>query len=258
MTEAEQEKVLQALVVTAEIMGTELKPASLMMMVSDLAEYDFQAVMMALTRCRKELTGRLTLKAILDILSPAGGWLSANEAWSRALPAADERNTVVWTVEARKAWFVALPLIEANDKVGARMAFIAAYERHVAEAKNTGARPQHEVSPGEDALKREAAIRQAQTEGLLPEPKRDDSVKMLPDGRVVALPVLTAQEEEANRQRIGQGLRELAKSLTITAKQAALDREEARIERKREVNRRFDEQRAAALAAIEQHEEKEV
>lgn len=258
MTTDEKERVIMQLVATAEVMGHELKPATALVMADDLAEYGFQPVMMALTRCRKELTGRLTLKAILDILAPTGGWLSANEAWSRALPATDERNTVIWTVEARKAWFVALPLIEAGDKVGARMAFIAAYDRHVAEAKNTGARPQHEVSPGEDALKREAAISQAQTEGLLPEPKRDDSVKMLPDGRVVALPVLTAQEEEANRQRIGQGLRELAKSLTITAKQAALDREEARIERKREVNRRFDEQRAAALAAIEQHEEKEV
>lgn len=245
MTDNEQQQVLQALVVTAEIMGTELKPASLMMMVSDLAEYDFQPVMMALTRCRKELTGRLTLKAILDILAPAGGWLSANEAWSRALPAADESKTVVWTNEARKAWFVALPMIQAGDKVGARMAFIAAYEREVSNAKNAGQRPQHEVSPGDDALLRDAAIRQAQTEGLLPAPKREDGMKMLPDGRKVSLPVLTEQEMAANRLRIGEGMRELAKALrtgdTPDGMQEAADKH-----------------RPDVLATTEQHEEKGV
>lgn len=254
MTESEQERVLQLLVATAEIMGTELKPAAIMMMASDLAEYEFPAVAMALTRCRKETSGRLTLKAILDILAPAGGWLSANEAWSRALPAANERNTVVWTEEAKKAWFAALPLIEANDKVGARMAFIAAYDRHVSDAKNSGARPQHEVSPGEDAMLRESTIRQAQTDGLLPEPKRDEGMKMLQDGTLQALPVITKQKQEANRLRIGQGLRELATSLAITGRQQEMDRAEARLEQKREANRLFEEQRAATLAAIEKQE----
>lgn len=200
MTESEQDRVLQLLVATAEIMGTELKPAALMMMVSDLAEYEFKAVANALTRCRKELSGKLTLKAILDVLAPAGGWLTANEAWSRALPAANERNTVVWTTEARRAWFVALPMIEAGDKVGARMAFIAAYDREVANAKNAGQKPQHEVSPGDDALLRDAAIQKAQTEGLLPAP-----VKPL------ALPSpVDASTAENNRLRLKQLAAQLA------------------------------------------------
>ena len=170
MTPEQEEQLVDMIMVTAEVMGHELKPAAVMMMVSDLAEYDFKALTITLTRCRKELTGKLTLKGILDLLAPAGGWVSANEAWSRALPAADESKTVVWTDEARKAWFVALPMIEARDKVGARMAFIAAYEREVANAKNSGKAPQYEVSPGEDELLREATIRQAQSEGLLPAP----------------------------------------------------------------------------------------
>lgn len=200
MTESEQDRVLQLLVATAEIMGTELKPAALMMMVSDLAEYEFKAVANALTRCRKELSGKLTLKAILEVLAPAGGWLTANEAWSRALPAANERNTVVWTTEARRAWFVALPMIEAGDKVGARMAFIAAYDREVSNAKNAGQKPQHEVSPGDDALLRDAAIQKAQTEGLLTAPNKP-----------LALPSpVDAVTAENNRLRLKQLAAQLA------------------------------------------------
>lgn len=205
MTPEQEEQLVDMIMVTAEVMGHELKPSAVMMMVSDLAEYDFKALTITLTRCRKELTGKLTLKGILDLLAPAGGWLSANEAWSRALPAADENKTVVWTAEARKAWFVALPMIEARDKVGARMAFIAAYEREVANAKNTGAKPQHEVSPGEDELLRAAAISQAQSEGLLPAPARP-----------LALPEPTPEQEEAmaiNREKIGEGLRLLSQSM---------------------------------------------
>lgn len=243
MTTDEKERVIMQLVATAEVMGHELKPATALVMADDLAEYGFQPVMMALTRCRKELTGRLTLKAILDILSPAGGWLSANEAWSRALPAADESKTVVWTEEARKAWFVALPMVKARDN-NARMAFIAAYEREVSNAKNAGKRPQYEVSPGDDALMRDATISQAQTEGLLAPPRRE-AVKMLPDGRTVPLPVLTEQEMAANRQRIGEGMRELAKALrTGDTPEWMQDAAE--------------KHRPAVMATIEQHEEKGV
>ena len=250
MTEHEQERVTQLLVATAEIMGTELKPGAVMMMVSDLAEYEFAAVAMALTRCRKELTGRLTLKAILDILAPAGGWMTANEAWSIALPAVDERNTVVWTKEARDAFSIAKPLLDAGDKVGARMAFIAAYDRNVAQSKLTGAAPQQEISAGWDPGLREIAVRQAQTNGLLPPPKEQP-----------ALPAPGEAEQAAmtsSRERIAAGLKKLAASMVIAGKQRELDVIEERSERMREVNRRFDEQRAAVLAAIEQHEEKGV
>lgn len=203
MTPEQEDQLVDMIMVTAEVMGHELKPAAVMMMVSDLAEYDFKALAITLTRCRKELTGKLTLKGILDLLAPAGGWLTANEAWSRALPAADERRTVVWTAEARKAWFVALPMIQAGDKVGARMAFIASYEREVANAKNSGAKPQHEVSPGDDHLLRDAAISQAQSEGLLPAPATQ-----------LALP--SPEEEKAmamNRERVSESLRQLSHAM---------------------------------------------
>lgn len=232
MTPEQEEQLVDMILVTAEVMGHELKPSAVMMMVSDLSGYDFAAVANTLNRCRKEQTGRLTLKGILDLLAPAGGWLTANEAWSLALPAADERNTVVWTSEASKAWSVALPLLEVGDKVGARMAFIAAYERHVSTAKSEGKQPVHEVSAGWDAAGRELAIQQAQIAGLLP-----------PPAPVAALPPPTDEQQAAlvdNRAKVQAGLQALARKMRAANEPDRIAREQQRAERMEKANAYFE------------------
>lgn len=78
--------------------------------------------------------------------------------------------TVIWTDEARRAWFVALEPLQLGDKVGARMAFLAAYNREVAEAKNAGRRPQFTPSIGDDARRRRVGDPRAQEKGLLAKP----------------------------------------------------------------------------------------
>ena len=234
MTPEQEEQLVDMILVTAEVMGHELKPSAVMMMVSDLASYDFAAVANTLNRCRKEQTGRLTLKGILDLLAPAGGWLTANEAWSLALPAADERNTVVWTNEASKAWSVALPLLEVGDKVGARMAFIAAYERHVSTAKSEGKQPVHEVSAGWDAAGRDLAIQQAQIAGLLP-----------PPAPVAALPPPTKEQQAAlvdNRAKVQAGLQALASKMRAANEPDRIARERERAERMERANAYFEKQ----------------
>ena len=234
MTPEQEEQLVDMILVTAEVMGHELKPSAVMMMVSDLSGYDFAAVANTLNRCRKEQTGRLTLKGILDLLAPAGGWLTANEAWSLALPAADERNTVVWTSEASKAWSVALPLLGVGDKVGARMAFIAAYERHVSTAKSEGKQPVHEVSAGWDAAGRDLAIQQAQIAGLLP-----------PPAPVVALPPPTKEQQAElvdNRAKVQAGLQALASKMRAANEPDRIARERERAERMERANAYFEKQ----------------
>lgn len=234
MTPEQEEQLVDMILVTAEVMGHELKPSAVMMMVSDLSGYDFAAVANTLNRCRKEQTGRLTLKGILDLLAPAGGWLTANEAWSLALPAADERNTVVWTSEASKAWSVALPLLEVGDKVGARMAFIAAYERHVSTAKSEGKQPVHEVSAGWDAAGRDLAIQQAQIAGLLP-----------PPAPVAALPPPTKEQQAVlvdNRAKVQAGLQALASKMRAANEPDRIARERERAERMERANAYFEKQ----------------
>jgi len=176
MNQAEQEKLVLALMATAEVMGSEIKPNVAVVMVDDLSGYQLADVLQALTRVRREHTGKLTLKVILEILASVGWWISANEAWAIALPAADEAATVVWTQEMAKAWAIAKPILDAGDKIGARMAFIPAYERFVEQAKRESRLPHYEISAGWDANMRELAVQNAVTAGLLPPPPQQTAL----------------------------------------------------------------------------------
>lgn len=181
MTQDQQEELVLALVATAEVMGSEIKPNAALVMVDDLSVYALGDVLQALTRVRRECAGKLTLKMILDILAPTSCWLSANEAWAFAFPALDEAATVVWTPEIAKAFEVARPILEGGDKIGARMAFIPAYDRLIDQAKRESRTPSYEVSAGWDANMREVAMRQAETAGLLPPPNDDTKALPAPD-----------------------------------------------------------------------------
>jgi hypothetical protein len=95
----------------------------------------------------------------------------ADEAWTTALLASDEAETVVWTEETAQAMFVAQPVLRAGDKVGARMAFKNAYDRLVADARHAR-RPAHwHASLGQDPARRERALQGAVNRNLLPAPQ---------------------------------------------------------------------------------------
>ncbi|WP_315707566.1 hypothetical protein [Brenneria uluponensis] len=100
-------------------------------------------------------------------------WISANEAWAIALPAQDEANTVVWTAEIAQAWSIASPIFTDGDHVGARMAFIAAYDRLIAAAQALGALPEWKVSEGWNKGAVSGAVQNAVNTGLLPAPVAD-------------------------------------------------------------------------------------
>lgn len=235
MTLEEKEQVLRTLVATAEVMGGEMKPTTALVMAQDLDEYPFHEVMTALNRVRKEATGKLTLKAIIDMLSPGRDWLSANEAWSLALPAADERNTVVWTREARDAFNIALPLLEERDKIGARMAFIAAYERNVSIAKAAGGAPNVEVSEGWDKQLRAVAVDQAVNRGLLPPPRQEEAL---------ALPNLSPEQVKDNRARMAELMRTWRESM----RQAEADADAEQARQRQEARQKFEAHRDEVVA----------
>ncbi|MDO6385601.1 hypothetical protein [Uliginosibacterium sp. 31-12] len=148
---------------TAELLSTDLSAAALMVMVSDLSAYPEDAVLAALVRCRRELTGRLSLAAIIERVQGADGRPGPDEAWATAMLAGDEQETVVWTQEMAAAYHQAAhPLLVAGDKIGARMAFREAYSRMVAEAQQAGISPAWSASLGGCPVKRKAAIERAQ------------------------------------------------------------------------------------------------
>lgn len=250
---------LKAIAVTAELTGTELSATALRVMDADLAAYPEAAVLRALDRCRKELKGRLTLSAVLERVEEEDGRPGADEAWSIALASADEAETVVWTEEMAQAFGVAQPVLEARDKVGARMAFREAYERIVRDARAAGVPCRWTVSIGQDAERRAVALQAAVMQKrlapaavtqYLPHIKADNTVvAALFGGKPQALleqKDLTESERETNRRGLA-ALRDHLDRLEREAaeqdrrhEEAMREQAEAEARRKAEILERAD------------------
>jgi len=85
-----------------------------------------------------------------------------DEAWSTALDALDEANTVVWTRETSAAWHAVAAMIESDkDKISARMAFLKIYDRLVSDARKKGEPTEWVKSYGFDTEKRALALEKA-------------------------------------------------------------------------------------------------
>jgi hypothetical protein len=106
--------------------------------------------------------------AQIEAAAPRDNRPGADEAWAIAIRAKDEAATVVWTAEIAQAFGVARPVLDAGDKVGARMAFLEAYRGAVAEARRNGERAAWSTSLGSDPHQRDAAVRSAVALGYLP------------------------------------------------------------------------------------------
>lgn len=155
--------LLKAIAVTAELTGTQLTAAAARVLADDLSLYPEDQVMGALSRCRKELKGRLVVAEIIARL--ADGRPGPEEAWSM-IPR-DEAATVVWTDEMRTAWGVALPLLNEGDGVAARMAFLEQYRAAVLQARDAGKLVRWEPSLGHDPHSRQSALLDAAEKGRL-------------------------------------------------------------------------------------------
>lgn len=191
MTPEDAEVLIADLAATAEILGTQLSKPALAMMADDLRQYALDDVRSALAQCRRE--GRMTLAGIIDRLKGADKRPGPEEAWAQCLPAIDERETVVWTNEMQDAFSAARTLLDAGDKIGARMAFKESYERMVSEARAAHRPAQWMVSLGWDVAKRAGPIREALQMGRLSQVQVQHC---LPPPEEPANPLLTSVEYE--------------------------------------------------------------
>lgn len=104
---------------------------------------------------------------ILQRCSKKDGRPLPAEAWAKALPAASETETVVWTSEMSEAFFACRDILSSGDKYGARNAFEAIYTEKVNEARAAGKPVVWSVSLGTDMRSREIAICDATANGIL-------------------------------------------------------------------------------------------
>jgi len=161
MNDAQVAGLASAIIATAEAMGQEMNPGTAAMMAEDLCAYSVPVVRAALKACRLEVKGRLSMADILQRVQAADGRPGKDEAWSIALSAGDESETVVMTAEIRQAMVAAQPILSRRDVVGARMAFNSAYERLVFAARAEANPTTWSVSLGLDPGRRVTAIESA-------------------------------------------------------------------------------------------------
>lgn len=89
--------------------------------------------------------------------------MSANEAWAIALQGRDEAATVITSNLIDHAMSACQSILDIGDKIGARMAFLAAYERAVA----AGVVPVWRLSLGHDHRQRAEVVERAAAMGLI-------------------------------------------------------------------------------------------
>ena len=191
LTPDQQDHLLLSLFATAEAMQQQLTPAAAQLMVQDLAAYDEPVLTAALQAVRRE-GGRFTVAAVLKHAEAADGRPAANEAWAIALQSYDEAETVLLTPEIQQAAAAAAPIFNAGDEVGARMAFIAAYDRLVGSVRQLAQPVAWVLSLGHDTERRVLAIESAERLGRLPAPvaqqllEQHAVVPITPAGRAIA------------------------------------------------------------------------
>lgn len=251
--------LIKQLIGTSELLGQQVSPTAAAMLADDLCGYPREVLARALSRVRTEHTGRLTPKAIIDRIDEAMGRPGANEAWAMALNALDERKTVVWTVEMSEAWGVARDLAADGDLVGARMAFIGAYERLVRTAREERRMPEVSVSIGWDGEQRAAAIEKAVQLGYLPQEKAAEHLPALgftPGFQPIALLAGDVQATVDAPPEVRARLKQLRDDLAAALKRRRQSREQQQraeeedlLRRKAEAQRRVDEAMAQQQGA---------
>lgn len=204
------EKIMQAIAVTAELTGTQLSGDAMFVMAEDLLAYPLDKVLIALERCRRELKGRLTLAAILDRIDD--GWQSAEEAFNTLVAGwENESLSILTTHTAMHAAESASALFNIGDKYRAGLAFKTAYERIVSEKKAKGIQPDWYVSAGLDKEQLAQLVTEAAATGKI---TSDYALALLPAGEermnIEAGNLLTDKQKEEDKARLGNLLNLIA------------------------------------------------
>lgn len=147
-------ELIQAVAATAELCGTTMSQPAAELLVADLSSFDERAVLVALSKCRREVKGRLTVAEILSRIDD--GRPGVEEAW--AMLPRDEDSTTVWTAEMAEAWGLVREMIAEGETVAARMAFKEAYQRLVNASREARQPAKWSVSLGHDVNGRKGAL----------------------------------------------------------------------------------------------------
>ena len=146
------------------------------------------------------------------------------EAWAISLAAMDEAETVVWTEEMGKAFWICKPILDSGDEVGARMAFKESYTRHISESRKNGRAAKWTITPGKNQERYVIVLREAVQVGRLPAPEKNSNQALLLEG-----PKLEQQSYPEGLKKMKEELAKLESPSEKLAKKRAAELEADRI-----------------------------
>jgi len=155
----------------------------------------------------------------------------AEEAWAIALTARDETSTVIWTTETAEAFNICRPVLLSSNAISARLSFLAAYTRLVAEARAEHRPINMFVSLGSDKYHQVTVIQRAIDNGLLPAPS---------SARLLAGPAYDPSPSAEGHAQLAKIKHEMA-TAAENKEQARLDRVELQQRAHEEFNRLTEE-----------------
>ena len=257
--ERERQERAKALLECALILGEQMSRERLDGYLRLFEDTDPRSLHVALDACLNDPDrGRYGYPKPADIrakLPKQSMHMNADEAWPIAMSSFDESISLVWTQEIEQARNVALPVWLDGDKIGARMAFRAAYERLIDRAQP----PQWKLTPGHDPEQRREAVEQARAVGLLSDRHAEallpSPAKLEPDiaavaglltGNVVELRPGTSSVAKRLREAFDAGLKVAEK-----AEQDAVEKRKADAEDR---SRKFEASRRDALESLRRME----
>lgn len=205
MAKSNEEIMLQAITVTAEMTGAKFSAPTLVAMVDRLSAFSIEAVLQSLERCQVECRRPLTMADIVERMQQDDGRPGADEAW--ALCPKAEADAAVWTDEMRAAFFVAWPVLAGGDEIAARMAFKQSYERLVRESRDQRKPITWALSAGQDRDATAQALEKAVELGRIDRGQAAAMLPALPDNGPIALLLAGGSEQQALRLIASDGKR---------------------------------------------------
>lgn len=165
-------EVIDAIMITAEVCGTQISDAAAKAMVLHLKPYGGNAIMKALHRCQREIKGRFAMADVLRFIEAKDGRPSDEEAWGICYAyITDENRSIMVTSEIDKGAEACRDLLlEARDRVAARMAFLEAYRAAVHDSREQGLPVRWRVSISQNKLDVADVVRHAYELGRIDQP----------------------------------------------------------------------------------------
>lgn len=201
MTPEQKQKIIDMLIIQAEMKEQSMSDAVISYLVTELEPYGFEPVITALRKLGKESVFKINLAEIIKRIDD--GRPSAQVAWSEY--PMNEEDSALLTEEQQKAFCSVSHLLYVNDPIPARMAFIKKYNQLIEESRASAVPVKYVLSNGSYKQGRIDAVKIGVQEGKLLKARACWLLQHTIDDEIVLLESPLEPLEQLEHQEQGTG-----------------------------------------------------